>query len=148
MNLCQQKWALIKSYFKSNTKFIKCIWPVYYSLFSGGNFSNEAVACGAWVRRLLESEQRVWSCEYLGWIMECVDDDLCLDLDWTILYLLNLQCAAVCSPLPCCRHTGQLSLVPSSSGILHAIGWAIFVWWCRSRVIVLGQKRVFLHKLS
>ena len=46
-------------------------------------------------------------------------------------------------PLPCCRHTGQLSLVPSLSGILHANGWAIFVWWCRSRVIVLGQKRVF-----
>ena len=51
-------------------------------------------------------------------------------------------------PLPCCRHTGQLSLVPSLSGILHANGWAIFVWWCRSRVILLGQIRVFLYKLS
>ena len=121
---------------------------MYYSLYCGGNFSNETEACGAWVRQLLESVQRVWSCEYLGWIMECVDVDLCLDLDWTILYLLNLQCAAVCSPLPCCRHTGQLSLVPSLSGILHANGWAIFVWWCRSRVILLGQVRVFLQKLS
>ena len=147
MNLYQQKWALIKSYFRSNTKFIRHIWPVYYSLW-GVNISNEAVACGAWVRLLLESVQRVWSCECLGWIMECVDVNLCLDLDWTILYLLNLQCAAVCSPLPCCRHTGQLSLVPSLSGILHAIGWAIFVWWCRSRVILLGQIRVFLYKLS
>ena len=147
MNLYQQKWALIKSYFRSNTKFIRHIRPVYYSL-CGVNISNEAGACGAWVRLLLESVQRVWSCECLGWIMECVDVDLCLDLDWTILYLLNLQCAAVCSPLPCWRHTGQLSLVPSLSGILHANGWAIFVWWCRSRVILLGQVRVFLQKLS
>ena len=121
---------------------------MYYSLYCGSNFSNEAVACGAWVRRLLESVQRVWSCECLGWIMECVDVDLCLDLDWTILYLLNLQCAAVCSPLPCCRHTGQLSLVPSFKwhSPCKRLGDLCMVVQIKSQFA--RSKRVFLHKLS
>ena len=47
-------------------------------------------------------------------------------------------------PFPVVGIQDNFPLSRHLSGILHANGWAIFVWWCRSRVIVLGQKRVFL----
>ena len=84
---------------------------MYYSLYCGVNISNEAVACGAWVRLLLESVQRVWSCECLGWIMECVDVDLCLDLDWTILYLLTNFPFPVFKWHSPCKRLGDLRMV-------------------------------------